>query len=213
MSASSQNPPPFDKQPNRITEAQKALRDVTGNLPEIEEEFTIHVDSSRSDRRQDRNSENRILSRFFAICLAAIGGLTVLPAIYFWVANSGETIDPSTPVMSWTRWAYILVFLAALHWIYSVYVFQVVDFGALDALAAFLLVVTCLYGFAGMSLTLAGAESQVAQFLQLPSTWVQRATMWVGVMFGVSALACYLIGREARIWRRRDKTHRPIAGA
>lgn len=213
MNPSSPEPPPFDKTPEQIAEAREALRDITGGLPEIEEEFTIEIDSSDLGRGPQRESDNRVLARFFALCLVAIGMMTLFPVVYFWLTNPADSVGPTVQSLGWTRWAYILVFLAAVNWIYSVYVFQVVDFGAFEALAAVLLVMTCVYGFAGMSLTLAGVESQVAKFLQLPSSWIQKATIWVGVMFGVNALACYLVGREAMIWRRRDRRQQqPVAG-
>ncbi|MGI9519029.1 MAG: hypothetical protein ACR2NP_18395 [Pirellulaceae bacterium] len=181
-------------------ELQQALENVLPDTaPVIEEELQIRIDESSSRTRND----DRYLARFFGICVAMIGLVTVLPAIYNWVTTaSGDEFQ------SVARWAWLLGFFGALHLVYSLFAIQIADYGALDALAGFLLVVTCIYGFMGMSLMLDDGSGKVTSFLQVSLVMKTRATMWCGVMFAISALACYLFGREALIWRRRQSAVR-----
>ncbi len=181
---------------------QQALRGFVpeANAPIIEEEILIEIDLSRKQHRSD----DILLARFFGICVMMIGMLTILPAIYYWVTTAGQQI-PGEPdrVQAIARWAYIIGFLGAVHFLYGIYTMQLVDFSSLQMLAGFLLLVTCVYGFTGMSLILDDGNGTVASFLQLPHVMKSRATIWCGIMFGITALGCYLFGREALTWRKR----------
>ena len=170
------------------------------NAPIIEEEILIEIDSSHRSHRED----DALLARFFGICVIMVGVLTVLPAIYFWIISSGDQTLPSGETQFISRWAYIIGFLGMVHVLYGIYIMQLVDYSALQMLSAFLLLVTCIYGFAGMSLLLDDGNGVVATFLQLPVVLKSRAMIWCGIMFGVTAISCYLFGREAVFWRRRQ---------
>ncbi len=175
---------------------QQALRDVLPDMaaPTIEKEILIEIDASYRERRSDE----QVLSRFFGICMIMIGLITIVPAIYCGVTLSQQDVLGPVP-----RWAYLAGFLAALQWIYGFYIWQLVDYSVLQMLSAFLLLLTCLYGFAGVSLLLDEGGGAVTRFLQLPTSLKQRGMIWCGIMFGINALASYLCGREAMTWHRR----------
>lgn len=186
-----------DRNKNRQDELQDVFRGIVqdASIPVIEEEILIEIDPSFQNRRDD----GAVLSRFFGICVLMIGVVTVLPSIYYWIVSSSEG--------NWqfvARWAYIIGFLGAVHVLYGIYTMQLVDYSALQSLSVFLLIVTCVYGFTGMSLLLDEGNGVVARFLQLPEVLKTRAMIWCGIMFGITALGCYLFGREAMFWRRRQ---------
>ncbi len=189
------NQPSSDKPQIDHQKLQQALEKVLPETaPVIEEEIQIRSDDA-STRRHD---DDRFMARFFGLCVGMIGLVTVLPAIYNWVVTS-----QGVEFQSVARWAWILGFIGALHLVYALFAMQIPDFGSLESLAAFLLIVTCVYGFAGMSLMLDDGSGKITSFLQVPLAVKTRAVMWCGVMFGITALGCYLFGREALIWRRR----------
>jgi len=182
---------------------QRALKDLSieGGPPVIEEEILIEIDPAFPKQRDDE----AILARFFGSCVLCIGVLTIVPAVYFWIlTNAQEVVGDPRVIDSLSRWAYVLGFLGAMHVLYGLYVMQLVDYGALQMLSIFMLAVTCLYGFVAMSLWLDPGNGKVVRFLQLPEVLKSRAMIWCGIMFGISALGCYLFGRESMMWKRRQ---------
>lgn len=164
------------------------------SVPTIDLDFRIEIDRTE-DKRSD---DDRFLLRFFGACVLMIGLTTVVPAVWHWInISQGDTFQVVP------RWAWFLGFAGGLHCLYAFFVSQIEDYSALQSLAAFLLVVTCVYGFFGIALWLGDNNGVVSRFLQVSSVHETRAAAWCGVMFGVSALGCYLFGREAVIWRRR----------
>ncbi len=172
------------------------FRQVSGEegAPAIELDFRIEIDRTVARRGED----DRFLLRFYGACVLMIGLTTVVPAVWQWVVISQSDEFQAVP-----RWAWFLGFAGGLHFLYAFYVSQIEDYSVLQSLAVFLLVVTCVYGFFGIALWLGDNDGVIARFLQLASVHETRAAAWAGVMFGVSALGCYLFGREAVIWRRR----------
>lgn len=176
---------------------KRALQGVVpeAGAPIIEEEILIEIDAPGRERKSDE----QILARFFGICVIMIGLITILPSIYYLVVLATADAGQAVP-----RWAYFIGFLGAVHLLYGIYIWQLLDYSAMQMLSAFMLIATCLYGFTGMALMLDEGDSAVATFLQLPEVLKQRAMIWCGIMFGITALACYLFGREAMSWHRRS---------
>ena len=164
-------------------------------MPVILPEIRIELDKSDRTQRDD----DRFLIRFYAICVLMIGLVTIVPALYQWIQISQADGLGVVP-----RWAYLLGFVGGLHLLYAILLFQVDDYSAIQSLAVFLLVVTCMYGFLAVTLTLGGAAGSMARLLEVPSVLRPRASIWCGLMFGISALSCFLLGREAVILRRRQ---------
>ena len=139
---------------------------------------------------------------FFGFCVIAIGVVSLMPALYF-----GIVFADAESEMPIARWACVAAFVGGVHLLYGVYITQLVDYSAMQMLAVFImLVVTCLYGFTGMSLMLDDGDGRIANLLQIPFALKRQAMIWCGIMFGVNALACYLFGREAMAWQRRTLT-------
>lgn len=181
-------------------EILKAIGDAkVAAAPLIDQEFSIEIDTDARDNRD----AYQFLSRFFGVCVAMIGLITVLPAIYslvIWIQADENLALP--------RWIYLVGFIGALHLLYAIYTIQIADYSSLQALAVFLLVFTCLYGFVAAALLLEDGQGLVMDFLQLPTSMVTRAAIWSGIMFCVTAMSCYLFGREAILWRKRSTVNR-----
>lgn len=179
---------------------KQALSSVSGpSAPSVEEEILIEIET---DSRK-HGDDYRVLSKFIGMSVLVIGILSVVPTIYF--VASWASSDEVTPI---PRWTYLITFLAALHILYAVYIYMIADYSALGALAAFLLIVTCFYGFIVAAILLDDGSGRVVQFLQLPATLTSRAAIWSGFMFSISALCCFLFGRESIIWRKRQAIDR-----
>ncbi len=171
---------------------------INTDLPVVDTDIRIEIDRSARQQARHQRDDDRFLIRFFAVCIFMIGLTTIVPSLYQWIEISQADAIQSIP-----RWVYVLGFAGSLHLLYSLLLYQVEDYSALQSLAVFLLVVTCAYGFVGVTLWLGDANGPVPRFLQLPSVLRPRAAIWCGIMFGISALGCYLLGREAIIFRRR----------
>jgi hypothetical protein len=179
-----------------LPEIQRALGGLAARRAPQAETPDIRIDRERSGT--GRWDDDRFLHRFFGICVMLVGVATTVPAIVHWIGLSQA--DELEPV---PRWVYLLGFVGGLHMLYALLTIQVSDYSVLQSLAVFLLVVTCMYGFAVMAFWLGDSTSEVAQFLQIPSVLRMRAATWCGIMFAISALGCYLFGREALLLRRR----------
>ncbi len=156
----------------------------------------IQIDKHRGDSVQ--RDDDRFLHRFFAFCIVMAGIATTLPAVHYWVGDSAAVELRIVP-----RWVYLLGFVGALHLLYAFLAFQVPDYSTLWSLAGLLLIVTCVYGFTGIALWLGDGNGPAPRLLQIASIVRDRAAIWCGVMFGVSALGCYVFGREALLHRRK----------
>ncbi len=187
---------PSDSKPD-ISEALRQMLPDSGAAI-VEEEILIEIDHKRAKQNAKRGDQ-RTLARFFGFMLVMLGLLNLIPVAYFLIvlANEGQT----QPI---PRWIYFLGFVGAVHFLYATYVVQLVDFSALQMISLFLLVTTCIFGFVGMSLFLEGrGASDVVRYLQIAQVLKYRATVWSGIVFGLTALCCYLVGREALLWRQR----------
>jgi hypothetical protein len=127
-----------------------------------------------------------------------IGLASIVPAVWQWIMISRSDDFQGIP-----RWVYLLGFSGGLHVCYALFVSQIGDYSALQSLAVFLLVATCVYGFVGIALWLGDNEQFAVRFIQISAVLKPRAAIWCGIMFSVSALGCFLFGREAVVWRRR----------
>ncbi len=194
-------PNPSDGPPGDMQEIHRALGSLPGisEPPLVDPGFRIEFDHSGRDPRDD----DRFLVRFYSVCIFLVGLTTCVPSLYQWIETARA--DEILPV---PRWVYLLGFVGSLHLLYALLLFQIDDYSALQSLATFLLLITCLYGFAVITLVLGDRNGPVQAFLQLPSVLQPRAAIWCGIMFGISALSCYLLGREAMIFRRRQSVRR-----
>ncbi len=157
---------------------------------------TDHLAERASRARSDRV----LMSRFFGLLLLVVAGINAAPAIYNWYLWSMESLAGDLP-----RWTYLQIFVAALHVIYAIFVFQVADWSTLKAVSAVLLVVAAIFGFVSVSLTLAGGNSAVAAFLGLPTAMMRNAMIWCIAMLLLTIISSYLSGREALNWQRVDR--------
>lgn len=186
-----------------VEEIQRALESLTTGDSRISDP-DIRIDVDYHGR--DSGDDDRFLMRFYGICILLIGLATIVPCVFQWAQMAqADRIEPVP------RWVYLLGFAGLLHVLYAVFLIQVFDYSAVQSVAAFLLVVTCVYGFLVVSLLLGDANGNIPLFLQLPLALQTRAAIWCGLMSGISALGCYLLGREAIVYRRRRHAGRILA--
>lgn len=163
--------------------------------PAIDTEIRIEVDAELT---RPQRSDDRFIRWFFAIVVLIAGLAAVGVAVYYltvWSTSGDMWVLP--------RWIYLLGLVGAIHVLYALFVLSVDDYSALFSLAVFLLVITCVYGFVGAAMAIDGGVGPVSRFLQVTVSFRPRATGWCGIMFGLSALVCYMVGREAFLWRRK----------
>ena len=144
-------------------------------------------------------SDRVILTRFYAICVFATGLFNLLPAAYLWYLSI--QMDVSTP---FPRWAYLQIFVAALHLVYTIYLYQIPDWSTLRMIAIAMLAFAMMYGLISSGLLLGGGQGVVAQFLNLPDALMGKATVWCVAMLCLSTLISYLTGRESAMWCRTE---------
>ncbi len=142
------------------------------------------------------DEEFRLMSQFFAFCLAILGGVLVVPSLLAW---NGWTAVPVEPLGS--RWVPIMIFLGALHFVYAIFLFQVQDRAALWSVAIFMLVVGCIHGVFTAGTWLDAGVGPVSRFLQLPYGEASTLTLWCFLHLCFAILLCYLCGRQALLWK------------
>ena len=78
------------------------------------------------DRVRKSNAERVLLARFFALSLCAVAVINLFPAFYFWIDWSRSLDARPLP-----RWIYLQVFMAAIHLVYAIFLFQVPDWASM----------------------------------------------------------------------------------
>ncbi|MCH2181212.1 MAG: hypothetical protein MK108_04330 [Mariniblastus sp.] len=159
---------------------------------EDEEQMLRQFQASTSDRK--------ILARFYSACVFCTGVFNLLPAIYFWSTWDQVDLDPV-----WPRWAYLQIFVAGLHFIYAIYLYQIPDWSTLRTIAVAMLVLAMMYGVVSSGLLIGGGQGTVAHFLMLPSALLNQAAIWCVAMLCLATLISYLTGRESALWCRTEK--------
>ncbi len=153
------------------------------------------------------NSDRRVLARFFAYTVCMVAMINLLPAFidgYTWYHAVETTILP--------RWIYLLVFVAAVHVIYAVLLFQIPDWSTLRAVSIALLGIAFVFGLFSTSLLFEGGGGIITNFLGLSYSIVQRAVIWCVAMLCLSTLMSYWGGREAAQWQRAEQLLIEILG-
>lgn len=195
--------PVYESMANTVGE-QKWVGSTAESEPIVDFDRALSVLDFRTNRLTERASRARsdrvLMSWYFGFLLLLIAGINLTPAIYNWYSWSMESRDSDLP-----RWTYLQIFIASLHVIYAILVFQVSDWSTLKAVSAVLLVVAAIFGFISVSLTIAGENAAVAVFLGLTPPLIKNAMIWCTAMLLTAVVASYLSGREAFYWQRVDR--------
>ena len=165
--------------------------------------------SSSSDLLSDRVKRARrdrlFLTRCIALLLFVVAAANVGPAWLQIYSDGGEA--ETIP-----KWVYIQLFVAFLHAIYGVFLWQIPDWSALRAVAILLLVSSAVFGFVAAALVVRGGESEVAQFLDLPFALIQRATIWCVATLLFEVVGSYIAGIEALNWQKMERLLQQVSG-
>lgn len=145
-------------------------------------------------------SDRIVLARFYSICVFCTGIFNLIPAIYFWYFWGDIEIGSS-----WPRWAYLQIFVAGLHFIYAIFLYQIPDWSTLRTIAIAMLVFAMMYGLVSSGLLIGGGHGTIANFLKLPSALLNQAAIWCVAMLCLSTLISYLTGKESALWCRTEK--------
>ncbi len=151
-------------------------------------------------RARESRSDRMILTRFIAVCILILGVINLAPAISQWLAWSSGTESGATP-----RWIYILMFLAALHLVYAIYLIQIPDWSALISVSIAMLAFAFVFGVVSTGLVLGGSQGTIARTLQLATVLTGPASIWCVAMLCLATLVSYMGGREAINWHRADR--------
>ncbi len=170
----------------------------------IEVSTRVNVDFSPSEKllaQIERSRSDRNLAAWFIACLILVVGLAnLVPAIYHWHVWSKDTLNVVFP-----KWIFMLIFIAALHLLYSLFAFQISDWSALRAVAIVVLIFAAVFVFVFSELLLGKSESKVADYINLPDTMRKTAIVWTAVMLLMELTTCYLAARESFVWQRIEK--------
>jgi hypothetical protein len=155
--------------------------------------------------RMSRSRNDRVtMSRGLAILVATVGIVHVFPFIYHacWVGiETGEALP---------KWMYLQFFVAALHCIYALFLWQVSDWSALWGVSVASLVIAALFGFLSSALLIGGPQSQLVMFLGLGYTLHGSATIWTLAMLILATICSLLLAREAFHWQRIESIYKKL---
>jgi hypothetical protein len=152
------------------------------------------------DRIRKSNAERVVLARFFALSLCAVAAINLFPAFYYWYDWSQSLEANPLP-----RWIYLQVFVAAIHLVYAIFLFQIPDWSAMRAVSVAMLAVAFIFGLFSTGLLVGGGQGVFAAFLGLSFVIVNRAAIWCVAMLFLATLMSYLGGRESTNWRRAEQ--------
>lgn len=154
-------------------------------------------------RRGIRPNPSQIATAYWfgaALIFAAVVG--VCPAALEF-ADHVRHLETSAGV---SRWAYLLLLLAAMQIAYAVYVMQLPDWGTVWVATGFTLLVAAAYATLLGFLLLSSDVSQSVGFLQLADGLRQKAVSWCFLMLSLSCLLTYIGGRAGAGWYRTHAT-------
>ncbi len=163
--------------------------------------WSRHLGGRLAVARRDRI----LLSRFLAMVMLLVAAINMAPAIDHWYRWSRESLGAALPA-----WTYVQIFVAALHVVYAVFVFQVPDWSSLKAVSVFLLTVAAVYGFIAAALWTGGIQGNVASWLGLSTLMLKDATIWCVAMLLLATMAALVVGREASNWQRTERVYHQI---
>lgn len=179
---------------------------------------TIHIDTNRKSaatsgevlgERVKRSRRDRIfLTRWICGLLLLLAIVNAIPAVIQIYTDVGPLAVTTIP-----KWIYVQLFVALLHTIYAIFLWQIPDWSSLRSIACVLLVFAAWYGFVGASLLLAGGAGQVARFLELPFSLLQRAKIWCVAALLIELVGSYVAGIEAMNWKKMERIFLQISTA
>ena len=168
--------------------------------------FEIQVDKPEQ-RSTHLQRDRRFLARFYGLCLVILAACLLAPAVVY-LANGRPLDGARVP-----RWVYLAIFAGGLHLVYSLFLIQVPDWSTLYSVALFVLFTSCVYGVLAGALWMSQADSVIESLLQLPYAMKSSALICLGIAFCLSALASFVFGRDALMWKRSFlRTHSSAKG-
>ena len=150
-------------------------------------------------------SDNPLMARFFAICVAMLGLAMIVPA----ALTSAQSFAGSemTPM---SRWQIVSLFLGGLHLAYAVYLFQIPDLAALWSVAVFLLAAACVQAVIAMGLWLDSGSGPIRRWLQIPNALASSSTLWSFLYLCFAAILCSMCGYHAYQWQIADRVRSTV---
>jgi len=158
-------------------------------------------------RLKDANSDRIALAKVLAIMILIVGLINMVPALMHWYHSSSALESFGPP-----RWTYLQIFVAALHLIYALLLFQITDWSSLRAVSVAMLTVAFGYGMLSTALLIGGSNSSVGYFFGVPSMMAGKAAIWSVSMLCLETLIALATGKEANDWRRAEQLLIQIAG-
>lgn len=141
----------------------------------------------------------RRMVRLQAVGVIAVASFGVLPA----VEEVRQSLTANTSI-GVAPWAYVVLWMGLVQWGYAIYLFQLPDFSSAWVTAHACLAVAVAYAIgwgAGMA---SGDEGRVIVLLGLAREHhAGQVTRWCLIMFSLSLLATYLLGRLSLRWKHR----------
>ena len=155
----------------------------------------------QSEGRIQRARQDRILlSRIAAVFIILVGLINLAPAMFHWYQWSQDPLAVELP-----RWIYFLVFIAAIHFLYALFVLQIPDWSALRSVSVVMLIEAAVCGFVSVGILLGGANSPTVSYLGLQYSMLNSASIWCVAMLLLAIVTCYLTAKESFNWQQIDR--------
>ncbi len=183
--------------PSLRPQLERKIRETVEVIPPCEIVSGSAPSLPWEERIRKANEDRVVLSRLLAVCLCGLALVNMIPALIFWYDWYCAVEQVALP-----RWVYLQCFIAAIHFVYALYQFQIPDWSAVRAVSVTMLVFAFLFGVLSTGLLVGGGGGVLASFLGVSHTYLQRAAIWCVTMLCLATLVSYLGGREAANWQR-----------
>lgn len=158
-------------------------------------------ETEHSQGRIERARQDRILlSRIAAVFIILVGLINLVPAMFHWYQWSQDPLAVQLP-----RWIYFLVFIAAIHFLYALFVLQIPDWSALRSVSVVMLIEAAVCGFVSVGILLGGVNSPTVSYLGLQYSMLNSASIWCVAMLLLAIVTCYLTAKESFNWQQIDR--------
>jgi len=169
--------------------------------PTAKVEIDPRSEAEQSQGRIERARQDRVLlSRIAAVFIMLVGLINLLPAIFHWYQWSQDPLAVELP-----RWIYFLIFLAAIHFLYALFVLQIPDWSALRSVSVVMLIEAALCGFVSVGILLGGPSSPTVSYLGVQYSMLNSASIWCVAMLLLAIVTSYLTAKEAFNWQQIDR--------
>ncbi len=148
-------------------------------------------------RVEKAHHQDGAASRYLALAMVLLAIFHTLPALVQLFNQQAIAAEQLFQL----RWVLFVFFMAGLHLVYAVYVYQVVDWSGVYTMAVFELICAIFFAVLCGGLWVEQGAGPFSNMLQIPALLKANAQLWCASLTGISGLVSYVAWREAARWR------------